>query len=367
MNRFKHSAANFPPVGGQLQALHRPGHTMLIAPPAPQANPVSPLREFDISVLSHSDLTVKVMDGTWMGIRKAGATEAGTRGAYHTLTVANGDKIYLKLDYHELTSAGTLDILAGATVPADVPSDGLFYRQLATVSVADSLVSTEQTLWGPLQYSGRYQHLREFDVSPLRDSDPSVRIMAGTWMGIKGTGGFFSPGRGEYFTLYVAHGDTVYVKLDRGAGTLTYHAASTVPGTSPELGLYYKGLATVSIADGRVSTAQLKWGPLEYLPPYNDTFPLLGHASATAHTDYWADYKPYDSSGVLRNGYNAVTWTGDRYYQTSTSTTIGGNTFYIVTTKVFSRTVTVDSNGGISAISAEFLKTTLTWLSDTAV
>jgi hypothetical protein len=267
MNRFKHSAANFPPVGGQLQALHRPGHTMLLVPPAPQANPVSPLREFDISVMSHTDLTVKVMDGTWMGIRKAGATEAGTRGAYHTLTVANGDKIYLKLDYHELTSAGTLDILAGATVPADVPSDGLFYRQLATVSVADSLVSTEQTLWGPLQYSGRYQHLREFDVSPLRDSDPSVRIMAGTWMGIKGTGGFFSPGRGEYFTLYVADGDTVYVKLDKYAATpaLTYHAG-TMPADAPEQGLFYTAIATISIAGGRITVEQTRWGPLEYLP-----------------------------------------------------------------------------------------------------
>lgn len=34
MNRFRDSAANFPPVAGQLQALQRPGHTMLIVPPA---------------------------------------------------------------------------------------------------------------------------------------------------------------------------------------------------------------------------------------------------------------------------------------------------------------------------------------------
>lgn len=34
MSRFKNSATNFPPVAGQLQALHRPGHTMLIVPPA---------------------------------------------------------------------------------------------------------------------------------------------------------------------------------------------------------------------------------------------------------------------------------------------------------------------------------------------
>jgi len=222
-------------------------------------------REFDISVLSHSGLTVKVIDGTWMGIRKAGATDAGTPGAYHTLTVANGDKIYLKLDYHELTSAGTLDILAGATVPADVPSDGLFYRQLATVSVASGIISTPQTLWGPLEYAGRYQHLREFDVSPLRDSDPSVRIMAGTWMGIKGTGGLFSPGRGEYFALYVADGDTVYVKLDRYASALTYHAG-VLPADAPEQGLFYTAIATISIAAGRITVEQTRWGPLEYLP-----------------------------------------------------------------------------------------------------
>ena len=368
MNRFRDSAANFPPVAGQLQALQRPGHTMLIVPPArAPLGPVFPLREFDISVLSHTDLTVKVLSGTWMGIRQTGATDDGTRGAYHELTVADGDKIYLKLDYHKLSSSGELTVLAGATLPASVPADGLWYTQLATVSIADDFITIAQTRWGPLEYAGRLQHLREFDVSVLDDAGPSVVVMGGTWMGIKGTGGFYGPSRNELFTLYVSHGDTVYVKLDRYAGTLTYHAAASLPGTSPELDLYYVALATISIADGRMTVAQTRWGPLEYLPPFTDTFPLDGSSSSTAHTDYWANYKPYDHSGVLRNGYNAVTWTGDRYYQTSASITIGGNTFYIITTKVFSRTVTVDSNGGISDISAEFLKTTLTWLSDTSL
>jgi hypothetical protein len=329
--------------------------------------PVGGEREFDVSVLDHAGPTVKVMAGNWMGIRASGATNAGTRRAYHTLTVANGDKIYLKLDYHELIAGGTLTILAGA-LPSDDPANGIFYQQLASVSIAAGIISVSQTRWGPFGYAGRLQHLREFDVSVLSDAGPSVTVMGGSWMGIKGAGGFYGPSRNEAFFLYVANGDTVYVKLDRGAGTLTYHAGATVPGNSPELGLYYTALATVSIAAGRITVAQTRWGPLEYLPPYVNYFPLDDSSSATAHTDYWANYKPYDASGVLRNGYNAVTWTGPRYYQSTVGTiTISGTTLHIIETKVFDRTKTTDSNGGTSDISAEFLKTTWTWLSDTAI
>jgi len=227
--------------------------------------PVNGEREFDVSVLDHAGPTVKVMAGTWMGIRQTGATFDGSRRAYHALTVANGDKIYLKLDYHELISGGTLTILAGA-LPSDDPANGIFYQQLASVSIAAGIISISQTRWGPFGYAGRLQHLREFDVSVLSDAGPSVTVMGGSWMGIKGSGGFYGPSRNEAFFLYVANGDTVYVKLDRGAGTLTYHAGATVPGNSPELGLYYTALATVSIAAGRITVAQTRWGPLEYLP-----------------------------------------------------------------------------------------------------
>ena len=230
-------------------------------------DPLPLFREFDISVLDHSGPTVKVMSGTWMNIRQTGATDDGTRDAYHALTVADGDKIYLKLDYHMLSSLGTLTVLAGAAVPNNVPGDGLFYRQLGTVSIAGGLISISQTLWGPLEYSGRWEHLREFDVSALGEIVPYVRIMAGTWMGIKGTGGTYAPGRTEYFTAAVAHGDTVYVKLNKYAATptLTYHAG-TMPADAPEQGLFYTALATISIAAGRIAVTQTRWGPLEYLP-----------------------------------------------------------------------------------------------------
>ena len=100
---------------------------------------------------------------------------------------------------------------------------------------------------------------------------------------------------------------------------------------------------------------------------YNTSYALLNSASSTAHADKWYNYAPVNAAGAVIAGYNSVTWTGDRYYQTSSSITIDGVTFYVVTTKVFSRTVTTDSNGSTSNISAEFLKITLKWVSDTSV
>jgi len=233
----------------------------------PASSQLQLLREFDISVHNNADLTVRVMYGTWMGLGLTCANNPGTRGAYTVLTVADGDKIYLALDYHMLSSLGTLTVLAGAAVPNNVPGDGLFYRQLGTVSIAGGLISISQTLWGPLEYSGRWEHLREFDVSALGEIVPYVRIMAGTWMGIRGTGGTYAPGRTEYFTAAVANGDTVYVKLNKYAATptLTYHAG-TMPADAPEQGLFYTALATISIAAGRITVTQTRWGPLEYLP-----------------------------------------------------------------------------------------------------
>jgi hypothetical protein len=239
--------------------------------------PVNGAREFDISVLDHSGPTVKVMAGTWMGIKQAGATFDGSERAYHALTVANGDKIYLKLDYHEFSlSKGELTVIAGATVPAIDPVNGLFYTELATISIAAGIISISQTRWGPLEYAGRLQHLREFDVSVLDDAGPSVVVMGGTWMGVKGTGGFYGPSRNELFTLYVANGDTVYVKLNKYAATpaLTYHAG-TMPADAPEQGLFYTALATISIAAGRVTVAQTRWGPLEYLPGEHREFHIV--------------------------------------------------------------------------------------------
>ena len=211
--------------------------------------------------------------------------------------------------------------------------------------------------------ASQIQTLREFDISVLDNAALTVRVMDGTWMGIRKSGATNAGTRGAYHTLTVANGHKIYLKLDTNTSTLTLLSNATAHQDSPELGLYYTDLATVTVASGIISLNQTRWGPLEYLKRYNDTFALDSSSSSSIHTDYWADYKPYDSAGVLRTGYNSVAWTGDRYYQSVTgSITIDGTSLNIVETKVFSREVTIDSNGGTSDISAEFLKETLAWL-----
>jgi hypothetical protein len=319
-------------------------------------------REFDISVLSNTARTVKVMYGTWMGLGLTCEVSAGTRGAYTVLTVANNDKIYVKFN----TNTYAITVLAGATRPSNDEHAGFYYRQLATVTIAAGVISIAQYLWGPLEYTLRFNDRREFDVEPVIGGTSAVSVKGGTWMGVKGTG--TDPlTRSEYFVVNVVNGDTVYVHYNSYYNTLTYHAAATMPADAPENAQFYAKLATVTVTAGVVSVNQYRWGPIEHLPRQNVTYALDSSSSSTAHTDAWYNYAPRDSSGNIRTGYNAVTWTGDRYYQTSSSITIDGVTFYVVTTKVFSRTVTTDSNGSTSNISAEFLKITLTWVSDTSV
>ena len=330
----------------------------------PAAAQLQLLREFDISVQSDNDSTVRVMRGTWMGVGQTGAINAGTRAAYHILTVANGDTIYVRFDTH--TYAVT--VLAGATMPSNDEHIGLYYRSLATVAIASGRISITQYVWGPFEYTMRFNDRREFDVEPFIGGTSNVSVKTGTWMGFRKTAGTTDPlTRSEYIGLPVANGDTVYVCYSSYYNTLTYYAGATMPADAPENALFYAKLATVTVTAGVVSVDQYRWGPIEHLPRQNVTYALDDSSSSTAHTDAWYNYAPRDSSGNIRTGYNAVTWKGDRYYQTSASITIDGVTFYVVTTKVFSRTVTIDSNGGTSNISAEFLKTTLTWVSDTSV
>jgi hypothetical protein len=321
-------------------------------------------REFDISVLSNTDKTVKVMAGTWMGISSFGSTNIGTRDAYHTLTVANGDSIYVKFN----TNTYAITVLAGATMPSNNEHIGLYYRQLATVTIASGRITITQYVWGPLEYTMRFNDRREFDVEPFIGGASAVSVKGGTWMGAKGTG--TDPlTRSEYFGLNVVNGDTVYVGYNSYYNALTYYAGATMPADAPENAQFYARLATVTVTAGVVSVNQYRWGPIEHLPRQNVTYPLdYDGLSSTAHTDAWYNYAPRDSSGNIRTGYNAVTWIGDRPYQSTVGTiTISGTTLHIIETKLFSRTVTVDSNGCISNISAEFLKTTWTWLSDTSV
>ena len=328
--------------------------------------PVNGEREFDISVLDHAGPTVKVMRGTWMGRAEPSVNyvNPGTRDAYHTLTVANGNKIYVEFS----TNTYYATVLTGASTPSNNEHVGLYYRELATVTIAAGVISINQYLWGPLEYTMRFNDRREFDVEPFILGASAVSVKCGTWMGIRKTADTNDPlTRSEYFGLDVVNGDTVYVHYNSYYNTLTYHAAATMPADAPENAQFYAKLATVTVTAGVVSVNQYRWGPLEHLPRQNVTYALDDFSSSTAHTDAWYNYAPRDSSGNIRTGYNAVTWTGDRYYQTSSSITIDGVTFYVVTTKVFSRTVTTDSNGSTSYISAEFLKATWKWISDTAI
>jgi hypothetical protein len=331
----------------------------------PASSQLQLLREFDISVQSNPDSTVRVMRGTWMGRGLTCANNPGTRGAYTVLTVADGDKIYVEFNTHTYD----ITVLAGATMPSNNEHIGLYYRELATVTIASGIISINQYLWGPLEYTMRFNDRREFDVEPFIDGTSAVSIKTGTWMGYRKTAGTTDPlTRSEYIGLNVVNGDTVYVCYSSYYNTLTYHAAATMPADAPENALFYAKLATVTVTAGVVSVNQYRWGPLEHLPRQNVTCALDSSSSSIAHTDAWYNYAPRDSSGNIRTGYNAVTWTGDRYYQTYTGpTNIGGTDFYEITTKVFSRTVTTDSNGSTSYISAEFLKKTLTWLSFTTV
>ena len=322
-------------------------------------------REFDISVLSNTDKTVKVMRGTWMGRAEPSVNyvNPGTRDAYHTLTVANGNKIYVEFS----TNTYYATVLTGASTPSNNEHVGLYYRELATVTIAAGVISINQYLWGPLEYTMRFNDRREFDVEPFILGASAVSVKGGTWMGVKGTGA--DPlTRSEYFGLNVVNGDTVYVGYNSYYNALTYYAGATMPADAPENAQFYAKLATVTVTAGVVSVNQYRWGPIEHLPRQNVTYALDDSSSSTAHTDAWYNYAPRDSSGNIRTGYNAVTWIGDRPYQSTVGTiTISGTTLHIIETKVFSRTVTVDSNGSISNISAEFLKATWTWLSDTAV
>ncbi len=330
----------------------------------PASSQLQLLREFDISVQSNTDKTVKVMYGTWMGLSLTCANNPGTRSAYTVLTVANGDKIYLKFN----TNTYAITVLAGATMPSNNEHTSFYYRQLATVTIASGRISIAQYLWGPLEYTLRFNDRREFDVEPFTTGASTVSVKTGTWMGYRKTAGTNDPlTRSEYIGLDVVDGDTVYVCYSSYYNILTYYAGATMPADAPEDALFYAKLATVTVTAGVVSVNQYRWGPIEHLPRQNVTYALDSSSSSTAHTDAWYNYAPRDSSGNIRTGYNAVTWTGDRYYQTSSSITIDGVTFYVVTTKVFSRTVTTDSNGSTSNISAEFLKTTLKWVSDTSV
>ena len=255
-------------------------------------------REFDISVLSDDDLTVKVRDGTWMGIRQTGATEDGTRNAYHTLTVAHDDKIYLKLEYRDGGGAlSKLTIEAGA-VPSNVANLGLWYTELATVTVANGIISISQKRWGPLEYTK--ETYRELHIEPCGEF--TVRVYSGTIFGELPSGFFVNDD--PFFELSsLADGDIIYaeitwdhrVKADGDiGGTITdrfIDHAATLPTDDPLTGKRYYQLAVVGLdADDIPIVDQSRWGPINDLPgtaanPY--LMPPSPGTQSTAQADYW--------------------------------------------------------------------------------
>ncbi len=210
--------------------------------------------------------------------------------------------------------------------------------------------------------------LREFHVTPVGNAD-QVRVSCGTWMGIELEDLVNGGSVDGYVLLTVADGDAIYLKYNASGMPITVTAmAGTQPGNTPELGLMYVGIAVITITDGVVAAQNHRWGPIEYLVPSFDPYWLLDTDQEDPLEDYWEDFKPYDEDGILQEGYNSVRFAFvTRYWQSSESTTIGGDPFYIVTTLVFGRYGFVDSNGDVYDISAEFVMKTFKWISPDAV
>ncbi len=269
-------------------------------------------REFDISVESDDNLTVRVLDGTWMGIKQEdeqenGADEEaqslreatyGTRDAYHILTVANDDKIYLKLEYRDNGGAlSKLTVIAGATVPDNDLALGIWYRELATVSVANGLISVFQTQWGPLEYLSTPQ--REFHIEA--SGEFTVRIYNGTLFGEIPDG--FSVNNDPIFELDgLADGDKIYAAItwDRRVlangdivSTITDRLidhAATVPDNDPLTATRYYELAVIGLDPDNIPiVSQSRWGPIDDLPGTASN-PYLMPPSPGDQTDAQTDY-----------------------------------------------------------------------------
>jgi len=120
-------------------------------------SPQNYTREFDIQQMGDGTARVMILDGTVMGKvpetpNNLTLAPDGTR-AFYTLTVADGDKIWIKLVRDAQARYVSSAIEAGANVPAD--ATGETYYKIGSVDVATaaghSIVTPVNTRWGPIE------------------------------------------------------------------------------------------------------------------------------------------------------------------------------------------------------------------------
>ncbi len=126
-----------------------------LKPVAIQKPPPGPYtREFDIRAVGDGSADIEVLDGTIMGKSpETPAPEAGTEKAFYRLTVADGDKVWIKLTRAGNNYASSA-VENGAAVPADDLATQVTYYEIGSVTVDTvagfSTVTAVNSRWGPL-------------------------------------------------------------------------------------------------------------------------------------------------------------------------------------------------------------------------
>ena len=120
-------------------------------PPPP---PPRDWREFHIEAAGANK--VRIYTGTLFGSLPTGFS-VDNAPFFELTSLANGDKIYAAITWDRTvktdgaTAITSRTIEKAATVPANVPLDGLFYFELASVTVdGGGVVSVSQSRWGPI-------------------------------------------------------------------------------------------------------------------------------------------------------------------------------------------------------------------------
>lgn len=108
---------------------------------------------------------------------------------------------------------------------------------------------------------------RELDVSVLNHSASTVKVMFGTVLG-DAPPGFSAVSRWGFLTVTVSNGDEIYAKaVVASNGSVSGReilAAASTPANNPATGLYHWKLADITIAGGKISVEQTRWGPIEF-------------------------------------------------------------------------------------------------------
>ena len=87
-----------------------------------------------------------------------------------TLVVGNGDKIYVKVIFDLDGDPYSATVEKAASVPADVASTRTFHIPLCTVAVADGVITTDQTRYGPIEFF-------TMDLPIESDSEKGVSVL----------------------------------------------------------------------------------------------------------------------------------------------------------------------------------------------